>query len=66
MVRALAKMTPDGVNTLREALLKNVISFLTKNSPPTLAHFKTVIRYNHAKGQKRMIRKSRKVCVVGS
>ena len=49
MVRALAKMTPERMNTMIEALLRIVINFLTKNCPQKPAKTDTVKRYNAAK-----------------
>lgn len=49
MVMALAKMTPDRINTMSEALLRMVIIFLTKNCPQNPARTDTDVRYRAAK-----------------
>lgn len=52
MVMALAKMTPERMNTMREALPNNVISFLTKYCPQKPANIETDMRYSAAEGEK--------------
>jgi len=49
MVRALAKMTPERMNTMIEALLRITINFLTKYCPQKPAKTDTAVRYNAAK-----------------
>lgn len=52
MVRALAKMTPERMKTMSEALLSIVISFLIKNCPQKPARTDTAMRYKAAKKRK--------------
>lgn len=47
-MRALAKMTPERMNTMSDALPRNATSFLTKNCPQKPAKIATVMRYNAA------------------
>ena len=49
IVRALAKMTPDRMNTMSEALFRIVIIFLTRNCPQNPAMTDTNVRYKAAK-----------------
>jgi len=49
MVRALAKMTPERMNTMIEALPRILSNFLTNNCPTKPAKTDTVKRYNAAK-----------------
>jgi len=49
MVRALAKMTPERMNTMIEALLRISINFLTKYCPQKPARTDTAVRYNATK-----------------
>lgn len=49
MVMALAKITPERINTMSEALLRMVINFLTKNCPQNPARTDTDVRYKAAK-----------------
>ena len=51
IVRALAKMTPDRMNTISEALLRIDISFLTKYCPQKPAKTDTPIKYKAEKGK---------------
>lgn len=48
MVRALAKITAERMNTMSDALPRNVTSFLTKNCPQKPAKTDTATRYNAA------------------
>lgn len=49
IVIALAKMTPDRMNTMIDALLRNVTIFLTRNCPQNPAKIDTLVRYRAAK-----------------
>lgn len=49
MVRALAKMTPERMNTMIDALPRHAINLLTKNCPQKPAKTDTEVRYNAAK-----------------
>lgn len=49
MVRALAKMTPERMNTMIEALPRILSNFLTNNCPTKPAKTDTVKRYIAAK-----------------
>lgn len=49
IVRALAKMTPERMNTMSDALLRIVISFLTRHCPQNPAKTDTNERYKAAK-----------------
>lgn len=49
IVRALAKITPERMNTIIDALLRIVISFLIKNCPQNPAKIDTNVRYKAAK-----------------
>lgn len=49
IVKALAKMTPERMKIMREALLRNATSFLTKYCPQKPAISETDIRYKAAK-----------------
>jgi hypothetical protein len=48
MVRALANITPERMNTMTDALPRNATNFLTKNCPQKPAKTDTVMRYNAA------------------
>jgi hypothetical protein len=50
IVIALAKMTPERMNTIRDALLRIVIIFLIRNCPQKPAQRDTDVRYTAAKG----------------
>lgn len=52
IVSALAKMTPERMNTISEALLRMVTSFLTKNCPQKPAKTETDIMYRAEKKSK--------------
>lgn len=49
MVRALAKITPERMNTIIEVLPRNVTILLTKNCPQKPAKIDTAVRYKAAK-----------------
>lgn len=49
MVMALAKMTPERMNTMSEARLRIAIIFLTKNCPQKPAKTDTDVKYRAAK-----------------
>lgn len=48
IVRALAKMTPERMNTMIDALPRNATILLTKNWPQKPAKIETEVRYNAA------------------
>lgn len=47
-MRALTKMTPERMKTMMDALLRIVISFLTKYCPQNPAKTDTPVRYKAA------------------
>lgn len=49
IVRALAKMTPERMNTMSEALPRILMTFLTKYCPQNPAKTDTPVRYKAAK-----------------
>ena len=51
IVRALAKMTPERMNTIIEALFRIDITFLTKYCPQKPAKTDTPIKYKAEKGK---------------
>lgn len=50
IVIALAKMTPERMNTMIDALLRIVTTFLTRHCPQKPAKTDTLVRYKAAKG----------------
>lgn len=48
-MRALANITAERMKTMREALLSNMTSFLTKNWPQNPATTETAVRYRAAR-----------------
>lgn len=48
IVRALAKMTPESMNTMIDARFKIAISFLMKHCPQKPARIDTLMRYRAA------------------
>lgn len=50
IVIALAKMTPERMNTMIDALLRIVTTFLTRHCPQKPANTETLVRYKAAKG----------------
>lgn len=48
MVRALAKITLERMNTMIDCLPRNATNLLTKNCPQKPAKTDTVVRYNAA------------------
>jgi len=53
IVRALAKMTPDRMNTMIDALPRNATNLLTKNCPQKPAKIETDVRYNAARNTRK-------------